>query len=108
MQKAEVINQGEVEFYIDGQIHHGLVFMSSKEKEGDTINIASLKSNPNKCIRYEWLPLSIEMKIITAIQLIIIAIDWIVRTYKRHKEYRNGSIVNISSRGRSNLFIVPL
>ena len=97
IKRYETVNQAEVEFYIDGKLHHGLVFLSSQEKYGDVIIIATLKSNPNKCIRSEWLPLSLAIKLVTFEQLFIIGIDWIIRFCKRRKEYAKGGIVNISS-----------
>lgn len=95
--KYETLNQAEVSFYVDEQLHHGLVPLSYQEKCGDVINIARLKSNPNICIRSEWLPLDVSVKIINLFFLIILGVDWAIHIHKKDKELKRGSIVNVSS-----------
>lgn len=97
--KYETLNQAEVEFYADGQLHHSLVPLSYQEKSGDVINIAMLKSNPNTCIRSEWLPMNAGVKIVNFFFLCVLGVEWIIHIYKKYKELKRGSIVNVSGNG---------
>lgn len=91
------IKQASVKYVIDGKNHYSNVFMSYKDKVGDEIEIAVLKSDHSKAIRYRILPLSPAVTDMNYIFLIIILINYFFSFRARLKERKAGSVISITT-----------